>query len=314
MSISGEQEFLNKFSKYTNQKDKFESLYIFVIYKLSFLDTIAKILKIINSIDLIPDVKRKYYLKNRMNNFLEYIKINFVPESLVNGIYLLDSNVNYEPMDKYYIETLELFSHNNFSYKYDNEYNINWLKDLVLNRNYINVIKVKNNDITHIKLNSSKKNTVLSQTIKSLNLEQYIQLQIPKSEQYIIHGISVCLKNFTDKNAMHISNSELTDEEILKIYLSDHIKRTQKELSAVLDNMSDTKFYNKMVFGKEIKLAIQNSMLETLYCTKTINDSMNKIPNHLKNFNIKIVHQLEKADIGEKLEKEYSGAIGIKYY
>jgi hypothetical protein len=144
-----------------------------------------------------------------------------------------------------------------------------------------------------------------------MDLKQLISNQIPKTEQYIVHGVSVNLKNFTDKNAVHISTQELTDESILLIYKSIDIKKIHQELNQVLINMSDTKFYNRIVFGQEIKDAIKNNLLETLFCTEQI---YNKIPQQFRNFNVKIVSQLEKFDIGEKLQKEYSGAIGIKYY
>jgi hypothetical protein len=311
MSISKEHQFTTTFSKYSVQTDKFESLYIFVIYKLNYDPLVNNITRILHSIESIPDNKKKYYLSTRIKNFIEYIKINYEPESLINGIFLIDTNINYEPMDNYYIDTLEQFVYNNFSYKYGCEYPLDWLKDLVLDRKYINVIKVKNNDFTYSKLNSSKKFIVSCQTIKSMDLKQLITNQIPKTEPYIVHGVSVNLKNFTDKNAVHISTQELTDESILLIYKSIDIKKIHQELNQVLINMSDTKFYNRIVFGQEIKDAIKNNLLETLFCTEQI---YNKIPQQFRNFNVKIVSQLEKFDIGEKLQKEYSGAIGIKYY
>lgn len=306
--------FNNTFSKYNNIKDKFESLYIFVSNKLVIEDLIEKISKILSSMDSISDTKRKTYLKNRIFNFKEYLKINYKPETIINEIFLIDDNVNIESLIPYYKQTLDMFKVNNFIFQYASEYPLEWLKNLLLDRNYINILKVKNNDISHTKINSTKKMTIYSETIKSMDLTKIVQEKIPKGEPYIIHGISVVLKNFVDKNATGIYNSELTDEQIIKIFSNIKNIEYQKELDDILSKLLDPKFSNKIVFGKDIQISIKNSLLKTLYCTEEIFKKTSKIPEHLKNFEIKVINQIEKGDIFDKLEKDFAGAVGIKYY
>lgn len=307
-------DFNKIFNKYSEKKDKFDSLYIFLVNDVVIEELIEKISKIISSIDNISDVKRKNYLKKRLCIFKEYLNINYKPEVFISKIFLIDENINSESFTNFHKHTLQMFNVNKFMYENSSTYPLEWLQNLLLDREYINVIKIKNNDIQLSKINSTKKITVYSDSIKSMDLCKIIQEKIPKNEPYLIHGVSSVLKNFIDKKAVGIYTNELTDEQILKI--SSNIKNLeyQKELEDILDRLLDSKISNKIVFGKDIQISIKNSLLKTLYCTQEIYKKSSVIPEHLKTFEIKIIKQIEKGDIYDKLEKDFSGAVGIKYY
>lgn len=306
--------FNTTFLKYSNNKDKFDSLYIFVIHKLSLEDSYDKISRMIAIIESMNDPKKKAYLKNRLHNFREYLKTNNKPESVINGIFMVSDNIDYEILIPYYEKTLNMFSHNKISHQYGSEYPLKWLKDLLLDREYINVLKIKNNDITHTQMNSTKKINIYTNTVKSMDLNKIVLERIPKGEQYLIHGVSVALKNYTDKNAVLVSTSELTDEFILKMMSNVKNIKYHNELTDILNKLLDPKMENKIVFGKDIQLCIKSGLLKTLYCTEVIQQKMSSIPEHFKNFEVKVIKLMEKGDIADKLEKDYSGAIGIKYY
>jgi hypothetical protein len=106
----------------------------------------------------------------------------------------------------------------------------------------------------------------------------------------------------------------LTDETILNIMSNIKNLQLHNELTDILDKLLDPKIENKIVFGKDIQTCIKSSLLKTLYCTETIEKKLSIIPQHYKNFEIKIIKPIEKGDIYDKLEKNYAGAIGIKYY
>ena len=258
--------------------------------------------------------KKKTYLKNRLHNFREYLKTNYKPESIINGIFMVSDNIDCESLIPYYAQTLDMFSHNKMSHQYGPEYPLEWLKNLLLDREYINVLKVKNNDITHTKMNSTKKISVYTNTIKSMDLSKIVLDRIPKGEPYLIHGVSVSLKNYSDKNAVSISTSELTDELILKIMSNIKNIKYHAELTDIFNKLLDPKTENKIVFGKDIQLCIKAGLLKILFCTETIHKKMSNIPEHFKNFEIKVITSMEKGDIADRLENDYGGAIGIKYY
>lgn len=306
--------FNNTFNKYIGVKDKFESLYIFVIYRMNLENVIEKISKMINTIDNMNDVKKKNYLKNKLHNFREYLKINYKIDSVIEEIFFINNDIYTEVLTPYHKETLNMFLITNMLYEYGNEYPIEWLKKLLLDREYINIIKIKNNNISHSKLNSSKKMLVYTNTVKSMDLNKIILERIPKGEQYLIHGSSVNLKNFVDKNAISVYTNELTDEEILKIASNLKMMKLHKELEDILSKLLEPTFGSKIVFGKDIQNCVKNSLLKTLYCTEEIFKKTSNIPEHLKNFEIKIISEIEKGDIYNELKNDFAGAVGIKYY
>ena len=306
--------FNEVYNKYSDVKDKFDSLYIFVIYKLSLEEVIEKVSRIISIIDSMSDVKKKSYLKNKLHNFREYLKTNYKPESIVSDIFMVNNEIKTETLTPYHKQTLDMFSHSKLSYEYASEYPLHWLKKLLLDREYINVIKVKNNDLTITKMNSTKRVNVLVSTIKAMDLEKIVLEKIPKGEPYVIHGVSAVLKNFVDKNAIAVNAGELTDENILKIASNVKMIELHKELDDVLSKLLDPKFGSKIVFGKDIKICVKNSLLKTLYCTNDVFKGTSNIPDHLKNFEIKVITQVERGDIYDRLEKDFAGAVGVKYY
>jgi hypothetical protein len=306
--------FNETFNKYLGIKDKFDSLYIFVINKLNLEDITDKISRIITFVDSMSDVKKKSYLKSKLCNFREYLKNNYKPETLISNIFFVNNEVYSENLTPYYKQTLELFAQSKLLYEYACEYPLEWLKNLLLDREYINVIKIKNNDITHSKINSSKRINVYSSTIKSMELDKIISERIPNGEPYIIHGVSSVLKNFTDKNAIAVHTTELTDEYILKIVSNIKMSELHKELDNILSKLLDPKFGNKIIFGKDIQICVKNSLLKTLYCSNDIYKKISNIPEHLRNFEIKVINQIFKGDIFDRLDKDFAGAVGIKYY
>ena len=312
--MAEEIQFDTLFKKYIDKKDKFDSLYIFVIYKQYIEESIETVLKVINNLESMPDIKRKIYLQKRLQNYKEWLKLKYKPESQIDGIFMISDNIEKENLTPYYLETLNIFSHNKISYNYGCEFPIEWLKKLLLDREYINVLKIKNNDITHTKLNSTKKINIYSNTIKSMDLQKIVLQQIPKGENYLIHGSSIFIKNYIDKNAVSVSSKELSDDEIINLMYNYKYVKHHNELKDILNNLFDPKIENKLVYGKDIKISIQNNILKTLFCTDNIYSKLSKIPEHLKIFEIKLTKQIEKGDISEKLEKDYEGAIGIKFY
>jgi hypothetical protein len=72
---------------------------------------------------------------------------------------------------------------------------------------------------------------------------------------------------------------------------------------------------DKLIFGKDINKAIINYKIKQLFCSEFLyNKIKNVFPAEFLNFEITKVSCLKNNDIGNILEKNYNGAIGIKYY
>ena len=86
---------MSDFSQYKQFKDKFESLYIFVINNASIEEFNAKIEKIFKIMDNIPDSKKRGFLKSRIYDFQKNINEN-KPEGLIDGIFFVSDKVKSE--------------------------------------------------------------------------------------------------------------------------------------------------------------------------------------------------------------------------
>jgi len=310
-----EQLFNDTFNKFTNKKDKFESMYIFVIYEMTKEDIEEKFVKIYKLLDTLSDSKKRGYLKTRIYSFQKFISDK--KESSITGIYLVDDDVNDFKLEKFYLDTLKMFKVQNFNYQYGKNFDIEWLKSLVLDRNYVNVMKVKNNDITITKVTSSKQLQVFSDTVKSMNLIDIINSNIEKETKFFIHGSSNAIKlidktklpSQLSKICIDILNKELTLDQQIELIETSKYKDNILELENWLTKLLDPKEGHKIVFGKDILENGENGLIETIYCIESKN-----VYKHLDSTNIKLVKSFKNGDFISQFEKNYGGVLGIKYY
>lgn len=304
--------FNTKFDKFKDHKDKFDSLYIFVVYDAHVDSVKEKLNRYMDSLDKISDNVRRSYAKNRIFVAQQYVDSL---EGTLNCILMIGKDIEMIQLEKEWKDVLRQFMCPNIQIRNGNEYDINWLKDLILDTNFVHVLHLKGNDIRHYYLNSTKKAIVYSDTIKSMKLENIISGRLPKNEKYVIHGVSVVLKNFTDNKALLVSTKELKDEEILIEVDNSMYREVAEELDDWLKYITNDKYADRIVFGKDIEKAMHNRMLKTLYCTKRMETIVNtRIPKELHVFEIKLLKKMSDGDTADMLDKNYKGAVGITFY
>ena len=154
------EKFDDIFRTFKNVKDKYESLYIFVANGLMIDDFVDKINKMVGIIDDISNTNKRGFLKTRLKTLLKHLE-GFEAESNVNGIFLLGNCVNEFDHRPYWTSTLKEFKCDNLMVKYGETYQFDWLKNLLIDRSYVNVLHVKNNVLKHIHLNDTKKKNTL---------------------------------------------------------------------------------------------------------------------------------------------------------
>jgi hypothetical protein len=310
-----EQVFNNTFNAYITKKDKFESLYIYVIYDYSKEEIEEKFIKIYKLLDTLSDSKKRGFLKTRIYNFQKYLTEK--KETMITGIFLVDDDVNEFKLEKFYLETLKMFNVSHFNYQYGKNFDIEWLKNLVLDRDYVNIMKVKNNDVTITKVTSSKQLQIYSETVKAMNLIDIINSHIEKDRKFFIHGSSNAIKVFDktkltpsiNKMCIEVLNKELTIEQQIAFVEESKYKQNTIELDNWLTKLLDPKEGHKIVFGKDILENAENSLIETIYCI----DSKN-VYTHIDSVNVKLVKSFKNGDSIFNFEKNYGGVLGIKYY
>lgn len=304
--------FNNIFNKYKNTDDKYESLYIFITNGLDLLDLKDNVSKILKIFDDITNSSKKNFLKKRMYEFSNFLE-GIVDFNIAN-VFIVGQSVESIPMDKYWIDTLNMFNCNKYYCKYGKEYQIDWLKHLLLDRSYVNVLHVRNNTLKHIYLNHTKKKVVYEKTEKKLDINEYISENILKNDTCIIHGISSSFKSIEETLFIKILNGEYKDDDILHEYDKLVNYKLMDDLKWWLDRLTDPKESKKIVFGIDIKHAINSKLLKTLYCSPVVCDKIKeKVLNDLQIFDIVSIKSFG-TDIGYQLEKDFSGAVGIKFY
>jgi len=310
-----ETKFNDTFNKFKDDKDKFESLYIFVIYDLSKDEMEEKFTKIFKQLDGISDSKKKGFLKSRIFDFKKNIEM--YKDDIINGIFFVGESIKYFELDKYYLETLKMFKVSKINFQFDKNYNIKWLKDLLLDRNYVNVLRVKNNDVSLTKFTSSKQLSIYSDTQKSINLLEIINTKLigDKDIKFLIHGSSTHLKQLNDfgyknKNCLGIILKELNLEETIDTIDKSIYEENIKELEVWLKKLLDPKEGHKLVFGNDIEEATEQGFIETIYCTPENKEKYSKF----ENVNIKVVKSYKNGDSIYNYSKNYNGVLGIKYY
>lgn len=314
---------MTDFSYYKNFKDKFESLYIFVINNASLEEFNHKIEKIFKIMDNIPDSKKRGFLKSRIYDFQKHIndykdKKDSKSELNIDGIFFVSDKVKTEKLLNEHKEVLDFFSHPKISYSFGSHFDLDWLNHLITNKEYVNVFQVKNNDIKYFILNDTKKKYLYQDTIKSMDVKSAIYKNILKNKEdkidkYFVYGSSTHLKTFQDVNCFQIVNTakDLDDSEIMNYFKIDKFKKNNEELQDILNKLTHQKIINKVVFGDEVYKELNNNMIEKLYIVD-IHKDLEKVKEF--NANLVFVKSFSNGDNIDNFNKSYGGILGMKYY
>lgn len=318
-------QFDSIFSKYKNINDKHQSLYIFVINNLCVESVIEKIKKMIVIVDAGSNPSKKTYLKNKLNNFIETL-LGIKPETVLNKICFVSDFVEIYDVVPYWQETLNEFKCDSFIVKYDNFFQLEWLRDLLIDRTYINAICLNNNNLKHFHLNHTKKKFFKEKEEKKMDLQIYIQENTNKNEITMVYGTSSFLKGLQTlnssnssnvlnaQNKLKIFNMYKKDDELLEEY--DRIVNNEKseQLQWWLDRMLDPKEGKKLLFGKDIGIGISESAVRIIFCSPERKKKLlENYPDNNLTDKIIVVNSYGN-DVGFRLVTEFRGAVGIKFY
>ncbi len=311
--MSEEEHFDNEFATYKNCEGKYESMYIFVVNNLVIEALIEKVKKMIVLVDEIQNSSRRGVLKSRLGNFMKHL-LGIQSETNVKSIYLVSEDVNEFSIKPYWMDTLSSFSCENFLIRYDSKFDLEWLKNLLLDRKYIHVLQMKNNSLKHIHLNKTKKRAATEKEEKGMSIQLYIQENIPKGDLCIIHGVSSLIKGIESTPKMKILNGHKRDDEIALEHEKFSNEQNATLLKWWLDRLTDPKEGSKIVFGVDINKCIGSKTLKTLFCSSEMKKKVfEKIPRDSLIFEIIEVKSFGE-DIGKRLITDFKGGIGIKFY
>ncbi len=300
------------FKKFADKRDKMKALFTIVTYNTSQQEIIHEIEHRLRLAKTIKYPKKRICVSNRLFNFKTYLKDSGTDETTKNTVFFVSDDVDEITLSKEWLQVLKNFDVDKFIFRYDETFDIPYLKSLLTDTNYREVIYVKNNLMRHIYLNSTKKKIYYETESKNLDVEEYVKNNI--KEPCIIHGISVALKNLkSDKH--YIYTKMLTDEEIADVFKKEQVGAVHKQLDEYMTYITNEKLMHRIVFGKDVQKKIISKELKTVFCSPEMYTKiLEKVPQEYLNFDLKLVESLEKGDSGDKLKTQYMGVIGVTYY
>jgi len=304
--------FNDIFDKYRNIKDSSDSLFTIVTYNTKACDIIESLNHKLELSKTLKNPKKKANACKRLYELIEYMK-EYNEDKEPNSVFLVGNVINEINLDKQWLEVLKYFDVDKFIFKYNDTYEIDYLKDLFTDDSFKHVINIKNNSLTHIHLNPTKKRIHHQEETKSMDLDNYIKSANVK-EKCLFHGVSVALKNFKPLNHF-VFTKQLKDEEIFEVFRKDIVTQVHKELQEYLDYIPNEKLMNRIVFGKDINKKIMTMELQAIYCIPDMHKKiLEKVPSQYLNFKLVKVESLENGDPSDILKNNYSGAIGVTYF
>jgi hypothetical protein len=323
-------DFNNLFSHYKSITDKHKSLYIFIINHVVVEDVIEKIKRMIVIIDSGTNSSKNTYRKNRISIFLNFL-LGIKSESFVDGVFILGTTLDKFSLKQYWKDTIDFFDCAKIIETHNDYFDIKWLRNLLLDRTFVNILHIKNNTLKHTYLSQTKKKFILEKTEKSMDINLYISQHsqtnphlinphlinphLTNTEIYIVHGVSSFLRFVSETEKIHVLNGEQKDDTIIELIEHINNEKNTKLLKSWIDKMSDIKECHKLVFGSEIKINIENQMLQTIFASpERAEKILINFPNYDLENKIIIVKSFQTNDVGYQLATHWKGAIGIKYY
>jgi hypothetical protein len=324
--------------------DKYESLFTIITYNMSVNDIIADITAKINNINTIKNNFKKKYLSERLYNFINWLNENYI-DGKINSIFLINGNINEIKLSPDNIKLLKKYEISQFIFLHDNHFKTEYIHKLLYDLEFYDVIKLEKNKLIHTKLNSTKHIIINTFDIKKIDINKYIRetmsgaksgqksgaMSSPKSgamsgqisgaksgpisgpKPCLVHG--VIKDKILDIDVIYNEKDKLTNNEILDIFEQHNMLKIHNTLHEYLLYLNNDKLIDKLIFGNDIVKAILNYKIKTLFCTdKMLAKVRNTIPPEYLNFEIVQVISLNKSDIGDKLQSDFNGIIGIAYY
>ena len=307
--------FDDLFSNYKLIEEPLDTLFTIIVHNL----TIDKVIEFVNHrLQITKDLrqsKKKTQIFQRLNNFKDHLTL-LEEIGLINAIFLIDETIRTIPLQQEWIDILNSYDIDKFIFKYQTTFAIDYLKTLLTDQTYYNVIYVRNNEYIHTHLNPTKKKIAFQKESKSFDITEYIQKNIPIGNKCLIHGVSSNLK-YLKCDPHWVFARKLEDEEILSIYQKDAISVIHEQLDKYFGFLNLSKQLHRLIFGKDIQIQLSQRTLNYLYLSSDIYDKViKKIPPDYitSSLNIIKVESLSKGDTGDRLRTDFAGAIGITYY
>lgn len=283
-----------------NTRDNHESLFTILINNTSkeiFLKDLNERLK---KIQEIKNSFKKKKLNDRLYKFIQKIELD--NKDIYNNVFLVSDDILSFTLTKKDYIILKEWNVNNYMFMYDEYFKLEYLKDLLTNINFYDII-INN---THFKGNLNKKKIIKDKP----SLEYLKTLSVP------FFYCGKLPKDMINKNMIENLNVSTSWNDALELINQTEIKNENIKLQIFLDE--DNK--DKYIYKEEIYDEIENYNIKLLYVHKESKELfLNEIQkrNLIQNLNFEInyINSIKGiVDSSTTLKNDYCGFIGEKYY
>ncbi len=281
-------------------RDNHESLFTIMIYNTSkeiFLKDLNDRLK---KIQEIKNAFKKKKLNDRLYKFIQKIELD--NKDVYNNVFLVSDDILSFNLTRRDFNVLKEWNVNNYMFMYDEYFKLEYIKDLLTNLNFYDV--VINN--THYKGNLNKKKIIKDKPnidyLKALSMPFFYCGKLPK--------------DMINKNMIENLSVSTSWNDAIELISQFETKNENSKLQTFLDESNKDKY----IYKDEIYDEIENYNIKLLYIHKDIKElflveikKRNLIEN--LNFEINYVNSIKGInDSSTTLLKDYCGFIGLKYF
>lgn len=311
-------------------KNKILSKYSYTILIFDYkLDEILNLInkKIENINKKISDSHKKKIINDRLYKLKTTIEDNYNETTIVNEFIILDESIelfNITKKDKQFCKDWNFskftFIQNGIdidTYDGTHESIESFINDLISIDKVRSVFKFDKNTFYVNELDSTKTKTVENHSVN----EEIVNNLINKYKPVIIYGLNPLVKKMSinTTTSVIINYKNLSKNDVIESINKYEIKENQlKFKSIVLDNINNPEYDDKFLFGtKEISNGLNNFMVKHLFINPKLFKNFNNSDESkqlISNIKVTIVQPIETGDCGTMLNKNYGGAIALKYY
>lgn len=310
------EQFQNLTKVERSMEDKCDSLYMFVMYGVSILNVMTKVDMMLGSIDNMTNPYKRNYVRGRIVRFrTELDSMNDeMDEVKMNCVYLVSDVVRRIELDEGVGETLKMFECEEYVVRYGNVFDFEWLDNYLYDRLCVDVLRVNNSEMTHVHLGRTKSRVYKHVNSRKFDLVEYID-GLNYQELCVVHGVSSLLKGVVVKPNLLVLNGFKKNEEILEEWDKFLGGIAADKLDWYLSRLLDPKEGGKIVFGDDITKCIMMKMVKVLFCSPMMRKKiMSRVPEEFRVFELVEVKSYLGGDVGDRLERDFRGVVGVKFY
>lgn len=305
---------MDRFDPYRTLHDKFMSMYVVILYGVTGDEVIDSTYKHLESLKKVRDDYKRKYINDRLFSLIEHFRSHRRLDDVCNETILLGKEIIDEfPLTKSEVHLLKQYEFPSVTFRHGDTFDFEYLHDLLHNADPLDVVWVMGHKLTHYHMTPTKQRVEFQSTDKNFDVPDYLDKLAKPS---IIHGVSNRLKNIKLQNESHrVETRTLTNEQIWRAVDEMRIGENLRQLEDCFRVLDNTQTTHKVVVGKELRTAIEYQLLKTLFATSSlITRIRGKFSSELLNFDIVEIECMEPGDAGDRLIKDYRGAIGMKYF